>query len=93
MDVEGEHGVDTLRDFEGPGLGRLYVLLITIPPGKPTMPFRRPWCQSGRTRRSNPRGLFETFLANLSAGRLDATNSIAAFSAGPPNLSWIQECP
>jgi hypothetical protein len=30
------------------------------------MPFRCPWCQSDRTRRSKKRGFFEAFLAKLS---------------------------
>jgi predicted Zn-ribbon and HTH transcriptional regulator len=30
------------------------------------MPFRCPWCQSERTRRSKTRGFFEAFLAKLS---------------------------
>jgi len=31
----------------------------------PVMPFRCPWCQSERTRRSKTRGFFEAFLAKL----------------------------
>jgi len=30
------------------------------------MPFRCPWCHSGRIRRSKKRGFFEAFLAKLS---------------------------
>jgi predicted Zn-ribbon and HTH transcriptional regulator len=30
------------------------------------MPFRCPWCQSERTRRSKTRGFFEAFLSKLS---------------------------
>jgi len=32
----------------------------------PVMPFRCPWCQRERTRRSKTRGFFEAFLAELS---------------------------
>jgi predicted Zn-ribbon and HTH transcriptional regulator len=63
------------------------------------MPFRCPWCQSERTRRSKTRGFFEAFLAKLSVKpfrchdcdcRFFRTQPNHKSNATPPRKAWLR---